>query len=71
VRAVESAEGDYTWTPDGAILMSNGKELMRWKESEWTRFADLAALGLTGASRLAVSPDGQWLALVVPEPQRP
>lgn len=71
VRAVDSAEGDYAWTPDGVILMSNGKELMHWKErGEWTRVADLAALGLEGASRLAVSPDGRWLALVVPESKR-
>jgi hypothetical protein len=68
VRALESSEGDYTWTPDGAILMSNGKELMRWNGGDWTRIADLAALGLAGASRLAVSPDGRWLALVIPEP---
>jgi WD40 repeat protein len=67
VQAVDARDGDYAWTPDGAILMSNGKELMRWSGGEWTRFADLAALGLTGASRLAVSPDGRWLALVVPE----
>ena len=67
VRAIDAPDGDYTWTPAGAILMSNGKELMKWSGGEWTRIADLAALGLTGASRLAVSPDGTWLALVVPE----
>ena len=67
VRAIDSPDGDYAWTPDGAILMSNGKELMKWSGGEWTRGADLAALGLAGASRLAVSPDGRWLALVVPE----
>ncbi len=70
IRAVDSADGDYTWTPDGAILMSSGKELMRWSGSEWTRIADLAALGLAGASRLAVSPDAKWLALVAPDPAR-
>ena len=69
VRAVESGEGDYAWTPDGAILMSNGKELLRWSGGDWTQFADLTALGLAGASRLAVSPDGKWLALVVPDSQ--
>jgi hypothetical protein len=66
-RALPSPDGDYAWTPDGAILMSTGKELMRSTGGEWTRIADLAALGLSGASRLAVSPDGRWLALVVPE----
>jgi Tol biopolymer transport system component len=67
VRAPASPDGDYAWTPDGAILMSNGKELMRSAGGEWTRIADLATLGLLGASRLAVSPDGRWLALVVPD----
>jgi hypothetical protein len=67
VRAIGSGDGDYAWTPDGAILMSDGKSLMRWSSGEWKTFADLAALGLTGASRMAVSPDGKWLALVVPD----
>ncbi len=67
VRAIDSPDRDYAWTPDGAILMSSGKELMRWSGGEWTRIADLAALGVAGASRLAISPDAKWLALVVPE----
>jgi len=67
VRAVDSADGDYAWTPDAAILMSDGKTLKRWKGADWTTFADLAALGLSGASRMAISPDGKWLALVVPD----
>jgi hypothetical protein len=69
VRAVGSPDGDYVWTPDGAILMSDGKTLMRWAAGahDWKAVADLAALGLAGATRLAVSPDGKWLALVVPD----
>ena len=67
VRAIESDDGDYTWTPDGAILMSDGKLLMRWKGGDWQPTADLAALGLSGATRMAVSPDSRWLALVVPD----
>lgn len=70
VKALESTEGDYAWTPDGAILMSDGKELKRWHGGDWTRFADLQALGLAGASRLAVSPDGRWLAIVTPDQTR-
>lgn len=69
VRALDSTEGDYAWTPDGAILMSNGKMLMRWRGGEWTPVADLAALHLTGASRMAVSQDGKWLAIVAAEPK--
>lgn len=71
VRAVESGEGDYAWTPDGAIVMSDGKQLMRWTTgSEWKRVADLAAMGLAGVTRMAVSPDGKWLAMVVPDGAR-
>jgi steroid delta-isomerase-like uncharacterized protein len=66
-RALESSEGDYAWTPDGAILMSNGKQLSKWSGGEWKPIADLEALGVVGASRLAVSPDGKWLAIVANE----
>jgi WD40 repeat protein len=67
VRAIGSGDGDYAWTPDGAILMSDGKSLMRWNNADWTMFSDLSALGLNGVSRMAVSPDGKWLALVAPD----
>jgi WD40 repeat protein len=68
VRAIDSGEGDYVWTPDGAILMSDGKTLMRWSVgTDWTPVADLAPMGLAGVTRMAVSPDGKWLAMVVPE----
>jgi WD40 repeat protein len=71
VRAIESTDGDYAWTPDGAILMSDGKQLMRWAPGgQWTATADLAALGLAGVTRMAVSPDGRWLAMVVPDKER-
>jgi WD40 repeat protein len=68
VRAIESGEGDYAWTPDGAILMSDGKSLMRWSAgSDWNPVANLDAVGLAGVTRIAVSPDGKWLAMVVPD----
>lgn len=68
VRALDTPDGDYAWTPDGAILMPDGKRLMRWSGgADWAPVADLAALGLAGATRIAVSPDGRWLALVVPD----
>jgi dipeptidyl aminopeptidase/acylaminoacyl peptidase len=71
VRAVGSGDGDYTWTPDGAILMSDGKQLMQWTTgSEWRPVADLAAMGVAGVTRMAVSPDGKWLAMVVPDGAR-
>jgi steroid delta-isomerase-like uncharacterized protein len=67
VRALQTTEGDYAWTPDGAILMSDGKQLMKWSGGEWSPFANLEAMGIRGASRMAVSPDGRWLAIVANE----
>lgn len=68
VRAIESGEGDYAWTPDGAILMSDGKSLMRWSAGgDWKPVADLEAVGLAGVTRMTVSADGNWLAMVVPD----
>ena len=68
MHALGGGDGDYAWTPDGAILMSDGTILKRWQGgADWQPVAELAALGLAGASRLAVSPDGHTLALVVPE----
>jgi hypothetical protein len=44
---------------------------MRWAPGgQWTATADLAALGLAGVTRMAVSPDGRWLAMVVPDKER-
>jgi WD40-like Beta Propeller Repeat len=70
--AVEgSTEADTAWTPDGTLLMVKGPALYGWKrgESGWKEIATLERLGLPAASRLAVSPNGAWLALVGPPRQ--
>ena len=61
-----SADADCAWTPDGALLVAAGGKLYRWTRGAagWTAIADLERLGLRGVSRLAVSPDGRWLAIV-------
>ena len=67
--AVEgSTEADTAWTPDGTLLMVKGRSLYGWKrgESGWKEIATLERLSLPGATRLAVSPNGAWLALVGP-----
>jgi hypothetical protein len=66
-RAVNGAtEVDLAWTADGVLLMAHGSALHGWKrgEKDWRRVADLAALGLTGVSRLALSPKGDRIAIV-------
>ena len=55
----------YAWTPDGRILMGEGSALHLWHDGEsWREVADFTASGLTGISRIAVSQDGKWVAVV-------
>jgi WD40 repeat protein len=67
VSAVAGAkEADLAWTPDGQLLMAQSDVLYGWRReaSGWTRLADLGALGMHGATRLAVSPRGDRIAIV-------
>jgi dipeptidyl aminopeptidase/acylaminoacyl peptidase len=67
VDAVAGAkEADLAWTPDGMLLMAEKDVLYGWRRGEagWRRVADLAALGLHGVSRIAVSPKGDRIAFV-------
>jgi WD40 repeat protein len=67
-RLIETLPGreDYTWTPDGALLMADGSRVFIWtpESPTWRQVADLSAAELRSITRLAVSPDGKWLALV-------
>jgi hypothetical protein len=55
-----------SWTRDGRVYTASGARIFSWKEGEagWTLVGDLSAAPLTNISRLAVSPDGRWLAFV-------
>jgi len=67
VAAVSGAkEADLAWTPDGVLLMAEKDVLYKWTRTaaSWTRVADLAALGMHGVTRIAVSPKGDRLAVV-------
>jgi dipeptidyl aminopeptidase/acylaminoacyl peptidase len=68
VRAVAGAtEADTAWMPDGMVLMAFKDTLYGWKlgQRDWLNLADLGALGLHNVTRLAVSPRGDRIALVV------
>lgn len=68
VRAVSgSAERDHAWTPDGVLLMTAGNAVYQFdprRDTDWRPLATFGAPGMMKLTRLAVSPDGQWLALV-------
>jgi len=62
---------DLAWLSNGSLLIGSGSKLMIWKPgaSGFSDVVDFAAAGITDITRLAVSPDGQWLAFVaVPRP---
>jgi hypothetical protein len=71
VAAVAGAkEADLAWTPEGALLMAQKDVLYSWTRDAraWSRVADLAALGMHGVTRIAVSPTGDRIALVAAAP---
>lgn len=69
-RALEGSE-DYAWTPSGSLLMGQGSALYGLDPAaggEWTLLADLADEGIEDITRIAVSPDGRYIALVGTRP---
>jgi len=70
--AVEgSREADLAWTPDGTLLMAKDDVLYAWTRGQtgWKQVASLKQLGLSGVTRLAVSPAGDLLAVVASPPR--
>lgn len=65
VRALPGNEY-HAWTPTGTLVSAAGSVLYQWRpgDADWTPVADLSASGVSGISRLTVSPDGRLLAFV-------
>ena len=58
---------DYSWTPDGLVLIGEGSVLKSFdpqRGGDWETVADLAPHGVTGITRLSVSPRGDAVAVV-------
>jgi hypothetical protein len=74
VKAVDgSADRDMAWMPDGqTMLMSAGTKIYSWSRgaTAWTEVFDAARHDLGVVSRLAVSPKGDAVAIVVAEPKK-
>ena len=60
---------DMAWTPEGTMIMGKDRELFfrKFNDRSWSLLTDLAPLGLSGITRVAVSPNGKHLAVVVNE----
>jgi len=61
---------DLCWLPDGRLLMGNGPKLFLLdpnKTKEWIEVADLQKDGIKMFSRIAVSADGKYIAIVATE----
>jgi dipeptidyl aminopeptidase/acylaminoacyl peptidase len=67
VRVIDGVrDPDLAWTPDGLLLLAAGGKLHGWRQgdAQFQPVADLEAVGLRGATRMAASPKGDRLAIV-------
>ncbi len=64
-RTLERSE-DMAWRDSTTIVAGQGSKLFTWRRGEtaWTQIADYAYANISGITRVAVSPNGAWLALV-------
>jgi hypothetical protein len=73
-RLIRTEDGGshHAWTPTGVLLMAHGERILAWarEEEQWTEVGRPGPDGIRW-SRLAVSPDGRWIALVGEETTRP
>lgn len=61
---------DYVWINDTQILVGSGNKLYMYDtlgEPEWNRVASLEDYGIKNITRMAISPNGKKIALVVEE----
>jgi hypothetical protein len=61
----------HVWTRDGVLLTASGSRLLAWVNGQWDVAADLAADGVRGISRLAISPKGDRLAFAAEDRTAP
>lgn len=64
---------DHAWSPDGSVWVGVAGDLWTWHPERdrgrgFSRVASLGSRGLISITRVAVSPDGRWLAVVARDP---
>ena len=68
VKMADALKGseDLAWTPESVMIMGQGDSLFQYDNQKgWIPIINLNEFGLSGVTRLAVSPDGKRLAVVV------
>jgi len=59
---------DFALLPDGTYLVGDGSRLLQWqprRQNTWVEIANLAPYGVKKISRIAISPDGRHMVVVV------
>jgi len=67
IVAARRGSEDFIVLKNGTIIMSQGHRLFKYqikKDTRWLEIADFSKLGLNNIKRIAVSPDGNNIALV-------
>lgn len=65
ITTLPGTSEDIAWVDSTTLLVGNGEKLQFWKRgSGWQTLGDLGFAHLRGISRLSVSPNRQWIALV-------
>ncbi|MEO9964748.1 MAG: hypothetical protein ABJF11_03100 [Reichenbachiella sp.] len=68
-ECIKGAE-DMVWASDGTAFLSNNKKIYKFNpetDQSWVLIANMDTFQLSVASRLAVSPDRKWMAVVIDE----
>lgn len=68
IKTLPNSE-DYDWTADGTLIMGSGQSLYKYKpglDDDWVKIADLTLAG-GNITRLAVDPQGKYIAIVIDE----
>lgn len=65
ITTMEGSE-DFCWSPSRRLLMGQGNSIYYLSDRrDWTLLSDLTLYGLKGVTRMSVSPEGEYLAIVV------